>query len=82
MSSYYYSLPSLNEREAIEDALYRYVLGFGTGDARLFDSVFSPDATFEIMGNVMNGLSAIYAGSFDRISNLDTTHHLSNVRVN
>lgn len=76
------SLPSLNEREAIEDALYRCVLGFDTGDSGLLDSAFAPDATFEIMGNVMNGLSAIHAGSFDRISKLDTTHHLSNIRVN
>lgn len=76
------SLPLLNDREAIKDALYRCFLGFDTGDANLFDSAFIPDATFKIMGNEMKGLSEIRAGSLDKISKLDTTHHLSNIRVN
>ena len=76
------TLPYLNDREAIEDTLYRCVLGLDTGDVSLFNSAFSPDVTFELMGNVMNGLPAIHADCFEKISNLDTTHHLSDIRVN
>ncbi|KAH9198464.1 hypothetical protein LQ764DRAFT_225958 [Zygosaccharomyces rouxii] len=76
------TLSYLNDREAIEDALYRCVLGLDTADVTLFESALIPDATFDLMGNVMKGLPEIQAGSFDKVSKLDTTHHLSNIRVN
>lgn len=76
------SLPSLSLREAITDAAYRCVLGLDTADVALFDSAFHQDATFELNGNVMDGLAAIHSNCYDSISKLDTTHFLSNIRVN
>ena len=76
------SLPSLGVREAITDAIYRCVLGLDTDDKALFDSAFTPDASFDLNGKVMSGLDAIHTGCYDPISRLDTTHFISNVRVN
>lgn len=76
------SLSSLGVREAITDAVYRCVLGLDTDDKALFDSAFTPDASFDLNGNVMSGLDAIHTGCYDSVSKLDTTHFISNVRVN
>ena len=76
------SLSSLSVREAITDAIYRAVLGLDTGDKALFDSALTQDANFDLNGNVMVGLDAIHAGSYELISKLDTTHFISNARVN
>ena len=76
------SLSSLGVREAITDALYRGVLGLDTNDKALFDSAFTQDASFDLNGSVMSGLEAIHTGCYDTISKLDTTHFISNVRVN
>ncbi|CAD6586383.1 MAG: hypothetical protein ASARMPRED_002521 [Alectoria sarmentosa] len=76
------SLSSLNVREAITDAIYRCVLGLDTDDQALFDSAFTPDASFDLNGTVMSGLDAIHTGCYDTVSKLDTTHFISNVRVN
>ena len=76
------SLSSLSVREAITDALYRAVLGLDTSDKALFDSALTQDANFDLNGNVMVGLDAIHAGSYDLLSKLDTTHFISNARVN
>ena len=76
------SLSSLSVREAITDAIYRAVLGLDTGDKALFDSALTQDANFDLNGNVMVGLDAIHAGSYHLISKLDTTHFISNARVN
>ncbi|CAK96479.1 hypothetical protein CBS63078_8472 [Aspergillus niger] len=73
--------PDLQTRDDIIDALYRAVLGFDTTDTRLFDSALFPDSTFDLFGNVMKGLPAIHTECFDKISKLDTTHFLSNIRV-
>ncbi|PWY90100.1 hypothetical protein BO70DRAFT_426487 [Aspergillus heteromorphus CBS 117.55] len=76
------SLSSLPQREAIVDALYRCVLAFDTADLPLLESAFYPDATFDMNGAVMAGVPAIRTGCYDKVSKLDTTHFLSNVRVN
>lgn len=76
------SLPALGLREAITDALYRCVLSFDTADLTLFESAFTADATLDLNGNVMSGIPAIRAGCYDTVSKLDTTHFLTNVRVN
>ncbi|KAF6220921.1 hypothetical protein HO133_002601 [Letharia lupina] len=75
------SLASLQVREAISDALYRCVLGLDTANKHLFDSAFTHDASFDLNGTVMSGLDAITTGCYDSISKLDTTHFMSNVRV-
>ncbi|KAH8803489.1 hypothetical protein F5884DRAFT_508341 [Xylogone sp. PMI_703] len=74
--------PPLNDRDAISDALYRCVLGFDTGDAALFDSAFALDASFSINGRLSEGLPAIHRDCFDVIAKLDTTHFITNIRIN
>ncbi|KAI9732029.1 MAG: hypothetical protein M1818_007624 [Claussenomyces sp. TS43310] len=76
------ALPSLSVREAIADALYRGVVGLDTANDALFDSAFTQDAVLDINSMVMNGLSAIHTGCYDTIAKLDTTHFITNVRVN
>ena len=75
------ALQSLSTREAIIDVIYRFHAGFDQADRALFDSVWTPDATLDLHGRVLTGLDAIRAGSYDRISKLDTTHLASNIRV-
>ncbi|KAI9036889.1 nuclear transport factor 2 family protein [Aspergillus affinis] len=74
--------PALTGRDAIADAVYRCVLGFDTGDSALFGSAFLPDSTLEINGRVLSGLAAIHTDCFDPVSKLDTTHFVSNIRIN
>ncbi|KAJ5894811.1 hypothetical protein N7495_006502 [Penicillium taxi] len=82
-----YSLPAtlsppLDDRSAITDALYRCILGLDTNDSKLFDSAFALDASFSINGRVSQGLPAIHTDCFDLISKLDTTHFVTNIRIN
>ncbi|ROW08709.1 hypothetical protein VPNG_06371 [Cytospora leucostoma] len=74
--------PPLTGREAVQDALYRCVLAFDTGDVNLLTSALTTDAKFKLNDFVMDGLEAIISNSFDRISKLDTTHFITNTRVN
>ncbi|KAJ5671162.1 hypothetical protein N7507_000289 [Penicillium longicatenatum] len=76
------ALPSLTTREAITDTLHRAVLAFDTDDEALLESSFLPDAVFDLDGQLMNGLDEICTKSFDIVSKLDTTHFISNVRIN
>jgi hypothetical protein len=73
--------PPLSGRDAIADVLYRLVLGLDTNDSELFDSAFTPTATFAINGRVSEGLPAIHTDCFDVITKLDTTHFLTNIRI-
>ncbi|EAW10946.1 nuclear transport factor 2 family protein [Aspergillus clavatus NRRL 1] len=73
--------PALSGREAITDALYRFVLGLDNNDPNLFDSAFTPTATFAVNGKVSEGLPAIHADCFDLVGHLDTSHLITNVRV-
>lgn len=75
------ALPSLSLREAVIDSLYRCVLGLDTADVALFDSAFTKDAILDINGKVMEGLNAIHTECYDLIAKLDTTHFVTNVRV-
>ncbi|TVY44842.1 hypothetical protein LCER1_G008920, partial [Lachnellula cervina] len=68
-------------REAVTDALHRCVLAFDTADTALFDSSFMPNGVFEVNGRAMEGRSAIHATGLALIFSLDTTHLVSNVRV-
>jgi hypothetical protein len=74
--------PDLSGREAIADAVYRCVTSFDTEDEALFKSAFTSDAVFELNGTVMNGLEAIHAQCYGSVSKLDTTHFLTNLRIN
>ncbi|KUI55847.1 hypothetical protein VP1G_03183 [Cytospora mali] len=74
--------PPLNDREAINDAIYRAVVGLDTNDVNLFDSAFTEEGSFDLNGKVMEGREAIHSQCFDFISKLDTTHFITNTRIN
>lgn len=76
------ALSALTTREAVADALYRAVLAFDTDDQALLDSALALDAVFDLDGRIMNGLDAIHSECFATVSKLDTTHFISNVRIN
>ncbi|KAH6843236.1 hypothetical protein B0I37DRAFT_384023 [Chaetomium sp. MPI-CAGE-AT-0009] len=79
-------LPSLSEREAIADALYRGVIGCDHNDTELFNSAWAgEDVSFEIHGDdkkVMSGLSVIRKNILEIVGPMDTTHNTAMVRVN
>lgn len=73
--------PPLSDREAVADAAHRALLGVDTNDAALFESALTEDASLIISGKTTQGRAAIVSDIFGKISRLDTTHHLSNVRI-
>ncbi|KAI1357758.1 hypothetical protein F5Y08DRAFT_323473 [Xylaria arbuscula] len=75
-------LAGLSDREAIADALYRVVLAFDHADEELLRSAITDDISAEVPGSSSKGVAELKAVVFDRVSKLDTTHFLSNVRVN
>ncbi|KAF4626146.1 hypothetical protein G7Y89_g12015 [Cudoniella acicularis] len=77
-----HALTSLTEREAITDALYRAIIGFDNNDITIFNSAFSgQDVVFEFNGKVVSGLDTIRTQFLDAVGPMDTTHTVSNVRV-
>ncbi|KAI1425908.1 hypothetical protein F5Y12DRAFT_745172 [Xylaria sp. FL1777] len=72
----------LTDREAIADALYRAVLAFDHADEVLLLSAITPDISASMPGSSAKGVAEFKAAVFDRVSKLDTTHFLSNVRIN
>ncbi|RWA03547.1 hypothetical protein EKO27_g11557 [Xylaria grammica] len=72
----------LTDREAIADGLYRAVLAFDHADEELLLSAITPDISAEMPGSSAKGVAEFRAAVFDRVSKLDTTHFLSNIRVN
>ncbi|KAK3109276.1 hypothetical protein LTR53_017643 [Teratosphaeriaceae sp. CCFEE 6253] len=75
------TLSGLTPREAVLDALYRASLAFDTGSAALLHSALTPDAVLDLNGRVLTGIEAILAQSFDVVAKLDTTHFVTNPRV-
>ncbi|KAK3311652.1 SnoaL-like domain-containing protein, partial [Chaetomium strumarium] len=89
MTDMYYPqhLPSLSEREAVADALYRAAIGCDHNDAELFNSAWAgEDVSFEFHEDndkrVMSCLSAIRKNILEIVGPMDTTHNTSMVRVN
>ncbi|KAK4691738.1 hypothetical protein P7C71_g5325, partial [Lecanoromycetidae sp. Uapishka_2] len=80
------SLPSLSQREAIADALYRAAIASDHNDSALFNSAWAGEGvSMEIHDDkkrVLEGLSLIRTNVLDRIGPMDTTHNISMVRVN
>jgi hypothetical protein len=74
--------PALSGREAIADAVYRCVVALDTDSPTLFRSAFTSDAIFDLNGTIMNGFDAINTQCFASISKMDTTHFISNLRIN
>ncbi|RFU33896.1 hypothetical protein B7463_g2404, partial [Scytalidium lignicola] len=72
---------AITEREAVADALYRAVLAFDHADESLLLTALTEDVAAEMPGSSAKGIPEFKAAVFDRVSKLDTTHFLSNVRV-
>ncbi|KAL6689927.1 hypothetical protein J3F84DRAFT_398750 [Trichoderma pleuroticola] len=81
-----FSLPAalnlpISSSASVADALYRCALAWDTNDKALFDSSFMPDGIFEVNDHAMKGLPEIHATGLSLIFKLDTTHIVTNVRV-
>ncbi len=80
------TLPSLSQREAIVDALYRAAIASDHHDTALFNSAWAgEDVSMEIHdGNkrVFQGLSLIRTNVLEKVGPMDTTHNISMARVN
>ncbi|KAM6484885.1 hypothetical protein HDV62DRAFT_388852 [Trichoderma sp. SZMC 28011] len=74
------NLPT-SSSESVADAIYRCALAWDTDDAALFDSSFMPDGIFEVNDHTMKGLHEIHSKGLALIFKLDTTHIVTNVRV-
>lgn len=80
--SHPHALTSLTPREAITDALHRVLISFDRHDTSIFNSAFaSEDVTLELDGKPVTGLSNIRTQLLDHVGPMDTTHMISNVRV-
>lgn len=85
MTSYSVILSSLTPREAITDVLHRCFLGIDHNDGSMFDSAFAGEdinLSHSSVPKPFTSLSALKAGIFVRVGPLDTTHMLTNVRIN
>lgn len=72
----------LTDREAIADAIYRFFLAFDHADEDLLISAITEDLHFEMPGFLSaDGIPELKAAAFERISKIDTTHCISNIRV-
>lgn len=80
--SYPHTLTSLTPREAITDALYRALIGFDRNDASILNSALAgEDISVGGEGRNVNGLSALRMQILEHVGPMDTTHMISNVRV-
>ncbi|KAJ5273915.1 hypothetical protein N7478_009040 [Penicillium angulare] len=78
------SLKGLTPREAITDTAYRLARSFDHNDINAFNSAISEDAVLELNITeplMFTGISNIRAATFDRVVKMDTSHMLSNIRV-
>lgn len=72
----------LTDREAIADALYRVALAFDLNDEALLRSAVTDDISVEGPRSSTNGVEEFKAVVFGRVSKVDTTHILTNMRIN
>ena len=74
--------PPLTDREAVSDALYRLVTSLDTGDEALLRSFLTDDVVLNLSGTVVERFKAVHDMCFSTVAPMDTTHHLTNMRVN
>jgi hypothetical protein len=78
-------LASLTPREAIVDAMTRALVACDRNDTALFNSAWDgEDVAFEINDGdkkVLPNLGLIRMHILDRVGPMDTTHNISNIRV-
>lgn len=85
MSSSHF-IPSLSDREAIADAIYRYMDGIDDNDAALTGCAFTEDAVFDLSdfgdpNAVLNGRKAITDHIARTVGPMDTLHQMTNQRI-
>ena len=79
-----HTLTSLSDREAITDTVHRALIGFDHNDILIFNTAFIADhqsMTFNFNGQVIQGLDKVRSQLLDFVGPMDTTHMISNVRV-
>lgn len=74
--------PPLTGRDAVTDAVYRALLGCDTNNRSLFESAITENGEFIFDENSIQGHENIVSKVFERVAALDTTHSLTNIRVN
>lgn len=68
-------------REAIADAVYRAVLAFDHADEALLLTSVTEDIVTEMPGISAKGIPELKTAVFDRVSQITTTHFISNIRI-
>jgi SnoaL-like domain len=83
--SHSHILSSLTPREAVTDAVHRALIGLDRNGVSIFNSAFAgEDVLFSIndgSGRIYENLTAVRTEILGLIGPMDTTHMLSNVRV-
>lgn len=69
------------ERESIKDTIYSIAAAFDENDFSIMKSVCDKNMIFDLNGFVMEGLEEIRIKSLNVVGPMDTTHTVSNVRV-
>ncbi|CCE78579.1 Piso0_001206 [Millerozyma farinosa CBS 7064] len=69
------------ERESIKDSIYSIADAFDKNDFSLMESVCDKNMVFDLNGFVIQGLEEIRNKSLNIVGPMDTTHTVSNVRV-
>lgn len=75
--------PPLTGRDAVADALHRFMMGMDTNDLAMFDSAFTADTRWDLNGKILEGLDTVHDRCYNfNISKLDTTHFVTSTRIN
>lgn len=72
---------TLTAREAIADAVYRAVLAFDHADEALLLTAVTEDIWTEMPGISAKGIQELKTAVFNRVSQITTTHFISNIRI-
>lgn len=76
------SLSGLTTREAIQDAIYRAITAYDRADETLLRSSAWPDIVFTLGPfGASHGIEDIVKGNWAHVSQMDTTHSLSVIRI-
>lgn len=74
--------PPLTGRDAVIDAVYRALLGCDTNNRDLFESAITENGAFIVGDTTIQGHENLMLQVFERVAKLDTTHSLTNIRIN
>lgn len=74
--------PPLTGRDAVIDAVYRALLGCDTNNRDLFESAITENGAFIVDDTTIQGHENLMLQVFENVAKLDTTHSLTNIRIN